>query len=465
MKKIVKNTLSVACALCCAFSLAGCFQKSLSAYEIAVQNGFQGDEAAWLRSLQGANGEDGEDLTAQQLYEAWKAAGNEGSFNDFCKSLNITLPEYNDTTTISKNMRSVVSVCCNYTKTVRVSTGYFSYRDVVQYKNSVGSGVIVRLDEEPGNAYILTNYHVIYNKDSDEGGVLSNIWVYPYGATNGFTSENGDVGGEGIKATYVGGVMDYDIAVLKIQGSEYIKDEKNLVEEAVFGNSDRVKIGQEAFVIGNAAGAGISVTNGIISVDSEYIAMEALDERDLDNDGKADTVPYRVMRTSAAINGGNSGGGIFNAKGELIGIVNAKNAQSTTDNMGYALPVSQVKAIYENILDDGKVLKGKLGIIFSIRETNLKLDDEGNARITEVIEVQAVEDGSAAAGKLSSGDVLLTAQINDGESVDLEREYKLAELLLTVRVGDKMKITLLNASGDRKTVEIVFGENNFDAVK
>lgn len=461
MRKIIKGLISLVFAGMLCVGAVGCSSQAISAYEIAKQNGFVGTEEAWLQSLHGANGEDGKDLTATQLYEAWKADGNEGTFTDFCKTLEISIPQQNDTATISENMLSVVSIYCNYTKTTTTSSGgIFSIpTEKVQYKSSAGSGVIVDLNKEAGNAYIVTNYHVVYDLDSDDKGIVSNIWIYPYGATNGFTTEKGDVGGEGIRATYVGGAMDYDIAVLKIEGSQYLRE--NEVREATWGNSENITVGEETYVVGNPGGLGIAVTNGIVSVPSEYIGIYALDNRDLDRDGKTDVVPYRVMRTSAAINSGNSGGGIFNTKGELIGIVNAKNTQSTTDNMGYALPISQVKAIYDNIwANGGKVMKATLGITVSVKKTQAYVDENGNARIKEIFEVQSVERNSAAHGKLNVGDRFLSVKRGE-EEITFVQEYQLLDFLLTVRKGETVEFTVLNGEGEQKTTSITFEEKNF----
>ncbi len=460
MRKIIKGIVSIGCALTLCMGIVGCSQTVINAYDIAKQNGFVGTEEEWLRSLHGANGVDGENLTAQQLYDAWLANGNEGTFTDFCKTLNISIPQHNDTVTISQNMLSTVSIYCNYTKTTMSSGGLFSTPGKnVQYKSTAGSGVIIELNKEAGSAIIVTNYHVVYDVDSDDKGIVSNIWVYPYGATNGFTTEKGDVDGDGIKATYVGGAMDYDIAILKVEGSEYIKN--NEIEKATWGDSDSVTVGEETYVVGNPGGLGIAVTNGIVSVPSEYIGIYALDERDLDRNGKTDIVPYRVMRTSAAINGGNSGGGIFNTAGQLIGIVNAKNTQSTTDNMGYALPSTQVKAIYDNILaNDGKVKKATLGVTVSVKSTRAVVDEKGIARIVEEFEVQSVEKGTVAYNKLNVGDIFISAK-KGNDVVTFTQEYQLLDFLLTVREGETAEFTVLDGNGEQRTVSITFGKDDF----
>ncbi len=462
MKKLIKSILTIGCACALAFGVVGCGQNGGTAYDLAVKNGFTGTESEWLLSLHGKNGENGQDLDAEELYKKAVEEGYEGSFLDFCKTLDISLAQYNDTVQIAKNTLSVVSIYCGYSVTTNGNGGWFGQGVTTSYGSQAGSGVIVELNKESGSAYIITNYHVVYNLESDEKGILESIWVYPYGAyTGGFSAKDGDTTGDGIKATYVGGAMDYDIAVLKVEGSEYIKNSE--VTQAVWGDSEQVSMGEETYVVGNPGGMGIAVTNGVLSVPSEYITIAALDNRDLNGDRQVDGVSYRVMRTSAAINSGNSGGGMFNSKGELIGIVNAKSALSSVDNMGYALPSTQVKAVYENILaNGGKVQQATLGIIVALRTSKAVLDEDGNVSVQEEFCVQTkAKEGAAAYLLLNEGDVFISAQIGVGETVTFTRKHQLTELLLTVRKGETVTFTLRNTSGVLQTVDITFEEKNF----
>ncbi len=460
MGKILKSILATVCMGVVALSAVGC-KESISAYEIAVKNGFQGTEAEWLLSLRGADGDNGADLDADALYKTAVDNGYEGSFIDFCETLQITVPQNNDVKTIAKNIRSVVSIYCSYSVTTAGNGWLGNYGSKTTYKSQAGSGVITYLNKEAGNALIITNYHVVYNLDSDQKGILDDIWVYPYGAYNAFTAEQGDSNGDGIKATYLGGAMDYDIAILKIEGSEYLKN--SVAMEADIGDSETVRLGEEAFVVGNPAGAGIAVTNGIVSVDSEYISIAALDERDEDKNGAVDGVTYRVMRTSAAINGGNSGGGLFNAKGELIGIVNAKSAGTTTDNMGYALPITLVMGVYKNILENGGTAKqAMLGVIVYTKGSRAELDSDGLLSIVEEFVVkETATEGASSYKKFNVGDLFISASVNGGEEIVFTRRHHLTDVLLSVRKGDTVRFTMLNASGERETKEIRFDKDSY----
>lgn len=444
MNKFVKSILAAASVVCLAVSCTGC-DLALSAYEIAVKNGqFTGTEEQWIASLQGQKGDDGKDLDIYEIYETAleKGALAEGAtFADFLKEYfsqsSFTGVEDNDTKTIAKNLTSVVNVVSKFT------AGSGAYAETYF---GAGSGVILELDKAAGNATVVTNYHVVYDSDAGNvktGSIAKEIYLGLYGDLMTFNKQY-QMTGEGILAQFVGGSPDHDVAVLKISNSSVLKNSE-IVSTATLGNSDDVVVGEKVFAIGNAEGEGISVTGGVISVDSEYITMTSTVNAN-------ETTDYRVMRTDAAINHGNSGGGLFNAQGKLIGITNAKSVSEDVDNMGYALPVSQVKAVVDNVLENGAFKSAKLGItVQTIHSSAVWNDDSTALEIVEEIEV--VEVGKtlngfvAVAGKdLKAGDILLSAKLGDGEEIALTRRFRLIDLLLQVRKGDTLYIKVKRAN-------------------
>lgn len=461
MKKILKKIAVISCAALFAVSSAACVDNNkeiINAYDIAVKNGFVGTEEEWLQSLKGANGQDAADITIQDAYEAAQENGFEGNFMDFLKEfMEVDVQEDNDTTMIANNIMSVVSVYCSFSKTTMggmwggVSTSKYS---------SAGSGVIIDLNTEAGNAYIVTNYHVIYDSECDTDTHISDsIYLYTYGALNRYSTETGkDEGGDGIKATYVGGAMDYDIAVLKVEGSNFLKTCG--AKAAKFGDSEELHVGEKVFAVGNPDGAGIAVTSGLISVESEYIAMSS-------TDGAHREVNYRVMRTDAAINHGNSGGALFNAKGELIGITNAKNVDEDVDNMAYALPITQVKYLCQNLVDNGgMVLRAMLGVIVKPTASKSVFED-GRLRIYEefIVDETAIAQGAAAYNKLNFGDqfkkiTIIPVGKSEGKTTMLTRRYLLNDLLLTVRKGDTVILTVVR-DGIEVDVKIVYDKDSY----
>lgn len=454
MKKMIKSALAIGCATILSFGLVGC-QKVISAYDIAVKHGFEGTEEEWLLSLYGENGKDAPALTFEDLYETAKQNGYKGSLLDFCLDVGVDVHEDNNTATLAKNLTAVISLNCAFEK--NVSSGWFGGVKSEYYGSSAGSGVIIDLNKEAGSAYIVTNYHVVYDSNCNTKNKIANdIYMYTYDARNYFDSSTGtDTFGDPVKVTFVGGAMDYDIALLKVEGSEFLK--KSIATEATLGNSDEVNVGEKVYAIGNPEGAGIAVTSGAISVESEYITMTSTDN--------SRYVEYRVMRTDAAINGGNSGGALYNANGELIGIVNAKSVGEELDNMGYALPITQVKNICKNLWDnEGAVKRAMLGVMVSTEKTKVSFDKDGHLLTTETFVVaEEAKVNSSAYGKLKVGDVFRTIQVNDGEVVTLTRQYQLNDMLLTVRKGDTVKLGMYrsdNNVGDI-TVEIVFDRDTY----
>lgn len=460
MKRIWKGLCAIVCAAVCAVGFASCSGKS--AYEIAKENGMTAaqTEAEWIESLKGADGKDGKDLEIISVYEAAKSNGYEGDFLSFLTEyLHVDVHENNDVQTIAKNITSVVSIFCYYQRQYKVGGILGQTQTRTEYEASAGSGVVIDLNKEAGNALILTNYHVLYDAEENDGSFADGIYLYSYGANYRFSPED-NVFGDGIKATYVGGAMDYDVALLKVEGSELIKN--SLLTEAEIGSSDALTVGEKVYAVGNPNGDGLAVTSGLVSVESEYIQLSALDNRDENADGYVDGVEYRVIRTDAAINGGNSGGGLFDADGKLIGIVNAKNVGEEMDNMGYALPISQVMPLVENILDNGGVAKcARFGIYVSISGSEGYWDENGELAIKETFCVKQVVLGGAAQGKLRVGDVFKWMQIGNGEKVEFRLEYQLHDELLKIRKGDVVKIGLVNSEGNEKTVEIKFDNDKY----
>ncbi len=428
------------------------YVKGDSAYEIAVKNGFEGSEKEWLSYLKGNDGMDGTSasITAAELYNEAKAQGFEGSYMEFLAQFLSVAQEG----TISHDaLFSSVSVYCTFNLPYTTLYSILGHETGTQIGISAGSGVIYRLNKSQGSAYILTNYHVVYNVESEEG-ISEDIFVYLYGSevlgnelyTEEYARQNSaqapDYRGMGIKATYVGGSQHYDIAVLYVENSELIKNSN--VKEVTFADSNEVIASQTAYAVGNAEGKGISVTKGVVSVDSENLTMTVADN--------SEYTSFRVIRIDTAVNSGNSGGGLFDSEGNLIGIVNAKTSADGVENIGYALPSNVVKYVVENILyykdspKKGDVRKCMLGITISSRQSSASYDAEsGKVKIKETVMINEVSEGGLADGKLLAGDTLVAVKIHhttDAEGVykeySIDRSFIIVDLMLTMRVGDEL---------------------------
>ena len=335
-----------------------------------------------------------------------------------------------------KALLSAVSIRCIF-KTVNYGTSYQPGATASREKASAGSGVIYKLDKTKGDAYIITNYHVVYyNQANTENGISDNITVYLYGQENTMYA---------IPATYVGGSMNYDLAILKVEGSRVLAESNAMAVS--FADSDEVSVLDRAIAIGNPEALGISATLGYINVDSEYIQMEGADGMT--------AIQIRVMRMDTAVNSGNSGGGLFNDKGELIGIVNAKLTDS--ENMSYAIPSNFVKYVAENILYycDGQknenVHRCFLGITVQASRLYTEYDQEtGKVHKREDVGVISVENNSLATGVIEAGDVINSITV-DGVTYEVNRMYIVTDSMLNARVGS---VVVINVTRGARTLDL-----------
>ena len=441
-----------------------------NAYEIAVENGFKGTVEDWLLSLKGADGKDAKEITIDDIYDAWIEEGNSGSFNDFLKEyLSLSVGEQENTEIMHRCLTSSVSIfnVSDYQTTISEG-GFFSESKTVDYKKiSAGSGVIVDIDKDTGNAYVLTNFHVVYAAGSREKNYISDeLILYTYGCyptldatyeevTVGNTKKDYlkvvDGGESAVYAEFIAGSLNYDIALLKVTGSAVLRD--GIATAATFAEFNDLTVGEKTFVIGNPKGDGISVTSGILSVDSEESEMTGADDKT--------KVTFRLMRTDAAINRGNSGGGVFNAQGDLIGIVNSKNVESDVDNMGYALPIFQIDAVMRNMLDnDGVLYRATLGIMVGTKSSYARWNESlKKTEIIETIQVGEVLSDGIAYGKLQTGDTIKSISLG-GRTVETTRKYLFTEEMYNLRKGDTLSVTVLR-EGVEHTYSFTF-ENDKD---
>lgn len=208
---------------------------------------------------------------------------------------------------------------------VEITTEFQSSYGPYQFvSEGAGSGVIIS-----ENGHIITNNHVIVD---DSNKVSDSITVRLKDTTE-------------YKAEFIGADADMDIAILKIEPTGDIKP-------AILGDSSKLNVGQHVVAVGNPLGElGGTVTSGIVSATG----------RTIDVDG----VSMTLIQTDAAVNPGNSGGGLFNLKGELVGVVNAKSTGEGVEGLGFAIPYNEANKVATELMEFGYV-KGKpyLGVSF-----------------------------------------------------------------------------------------------------
>lgn len=408
-----------------------------SAYQIAVDNGFKGTEAEWLASLKGEDG-----ASVYRGYSSYELAvqnGYEGTLLEWLESLKGETGKAGDNvvaTATSKAISSVVSIQATFELLQYNIFGQASITTGV----SSGAGVIIELDKVNGDAYIVTNYHVVYNVSSTNDSKISeDISVYLYGQ---------EYDEYEIPVEYIGGSMKYDIAVLKVSSSEILK--QSGATKAEVSSSIDIAPGDTAIAIGNPKASGISITSGVISVDSEILTMTAVDERS--------TVSMRLMRIDAAVNSGNSGGGLFDHEGKLIGIVNAKISSYDIENISYAIPseiaIGVVKNLIRNSNESNKqIIVCTLGVKWSAVTSKAVYDnDSGRTHIEQVIAITEVEQGSISEGKIEVDDIILAAKLNN-RLLKVDRVFILEDLLLYASAGDVLTLTV-ERDGEVQDIDI-----------
>ena len=427
IKKLAMAAASTALILCLLFT--GCAEEARSVVDADINKDgelvltYSDGSEDNLGTVVGKDGQDGQDGQDG-------ANGTDGS---------VTVTGSTDALILAaaKGLRSAVSIVCEFTQTT------VGYRPSTSTYSSCGSGVIYRYDSSTGEAFIITNYHVVYDSGS-KTGVSENITIYLYGSENY---------GQGIQAEYVGGSMNYDIAVLYVPANETLANAD--VAAVKVADSNEIAVGSTAIAVGNPESLGLSVSYGIVSVDSEYIDMTAADN--------ITSVSFRVMRIDAAVNSGNSGGGLYNQAGELIGIVNAKIASSDVENIGYAIPSTLACAVADNIIDYcygtdcQTVQRGILGISVITSDSCMKYDSAtGYIFIEETVQVYEVTKGGLADGVLEPGDILTAISVNE-EQIQITRQYHVIDMMLNVRAGDVIKLTV-ERNGEVMEVEMTMTE-------
>ena len=274
-----------------------------------------------------------------------------------------------------------------------------------QVLSGAGSGVILTTD-----GYIVTNYHVV------EGAQQITVTLHD---DSTYT------------ATVVGSDQQSDIALLKIDATG--------LTPAVLGDSDSVQVGEVVIAVGNPMGTlGGTVTDGIVSALNRDISVEGNE--------------MTLMQTSAAISPGNSGGGLFNTNGELIGIVNAKYSDEDAEGLGFAIPVNTMKTVVQDLLENGYVTgRPALGI------TVITVGDVQTAMQYGVsslgVYVNSVDEGSGAeAAGMKAGDRIVSIGTQLVESTD-----DVTNALKSYNVGDVVEVQV-DRGRELITLQVTLGE-------
>lgn len=312
-------------------------------------------------------------------------------------NINITAMDVSDV--VAKLRPSVVEIA-----TESVSSGNSIFGQYIS--QGAGSGVIYSAD-----GYIITNNHVIDGASSITVKTMDGT-EYP--------------------ATLIGTDPQTDIAVIKV-------DATNLTPAAI-GDSDAIQVGEATIAIGNPLGSlGGTVTTGIISAVGREITIN--------------NETMTLLQTDAAINPGNSGGGLFDVSGNLIGIVNAKNASSEIEGLGFAIPISDVTNVIKELIENGRVTSRPVLNVTLQQVSDAAYFGQSSDLEPGVYIVQVVEGGTADRSGLKVGDRILSF---DGQEITQSNEVK--QILKKHAIGDQVEM-VIERDGKQQTV-VVDLENN-----
>ena len=307
-----------------------------------------------------------------------------------------------------QNVNSTVGITISGETSSRYGYGY-------TYQAS-GSGFIITSD-----GYILTNYHVI------SGSKTVTVATYDH---------------ETYDAKVIGYDASNDIAVIKI-------DAENL-KPVTLGDSDTLRVGESVYAIGNPLGElTFSLTGGIVSALSRNVQTEA-------------GTSMSLIQTDCAINSGNSGGALFNTRGEVIGITNAKysssgmGSEAEIDNIGFAIPINSVKRIVTSIIENGYVLKPYIGISVSplSEETAKIIGIKAGAVVQDV-----TEDAPADKAGLKNHDVIV--KVGD---TDINDSNDLVQVISKSDPGDVLTFYIYR-QGQEITLDVEIGSKTESALK
>ncbi len=346
-----------------------------------------------------------------------------------------------DVSTIAKNaMPSIVSITNQSVQEVQNYFSMFGYgaqTPQTEETTSCGSGIIIGKNDT--ELLIVTNNHVVDGADT-----LSVSFV------------NNQVCEANIKGTDA----DNDLAVIAVPLSEIPDDTMSSIAVATMGDSDSVEVGEQVVAIGNALGYGQSVTTGIISAANRVIDSDSSSDGTTTDTTSNDTTGKTYLQTDAAINPGNSGGALLNMNGEVIGINSAKLASTEVEGMGYAIPISRVSDIIENLMNEQtrtKVATEDQGTI-GIKCIDVSSQIQQAYNMPAGIYISEVTSGGAAENAgLKSGYVLTSF---DGHSVTSTSELK--SLLQYYSAGETVDVEAQvqsNGSYETKTFTLTLGKS------
>ena len=320
----------------------------------------------------------------------------------------ITAASSSGSSLTTEQVADLVSPSVVVITTEQVVYSQWSWYGQNQVESGAGSGVIISSD-----GYILTCAHVV----------------------DGASTITVTIGDKDYTATLVGEDTTSDIAVIKIDADG--------LTPATVGNSDSLKVGQSVMAVGNPLGElGGTVTGGMISALNRSVTIQ----------GSSSVNPMSLIQMDASVSPGNSGGGLFNMNGELVGIVNAKSSSSDAEGLGFAIPINDAIKVAQELLENGYVTgRPYLGITY-LAVTDEQTASQLGVNAYGVYVVEVVKGGPAEKAGLQAGDRIVSV-----DGTEIASKDDLGTLMQKHAAGDTLSITIAR-EGQMQTVNVTLGE-------
>ena len=342
------------------------------------------------------------------IQQAAPSAASDSSTGSSGADSTITAASSSGSSLTTEQVADMVSPSVVVITTEQVVYSQWSWYGQSQVESGAGSGVIISSDR-----YILTCAHVV----------------------DGASSITVTIDDKDYTATLVGEDTTSDVAVIKIDATG--------LTPATVGDSDNLKVGQSVMAVGNPLGElGGTVTGGMISALNRSVTIQ----------GTSSTNTMSLIQMDASVSPGNSGGGLFNMNGELIGIVNAKSSSSDAEGLGFAIPINDAIKVAQELLENGYVTgRPYLGITYlGVEDAQTAAQLGVNAYGVYVVEV--VKGGPAERAGLQSGDRIVSI-----DGTEIASKDDLGTLMQKHAAGDTLNITIAR-NGQMQTVSVTLGE-------
>ena len=342
------------------------------------------------------------------IQQAAPSAASDSSTGSSGADSTITAASSSGSSLTTEQVADMVSPSVVVITTEQVVYSQWSWYGQSQVESGAGSGVIISSD-----GYILTCAHVV----------------------DGASSITVTIDDKDYTATLVGEDTTSDVAVIKIDATG--------LTPATVGDSDNLKVGQSVMAVGNPLGElGGTVTGGMISALNRSVTIQ----------GTSSTNTMSLIQMDASVSPGNSGGGLFNMSGELVGIVNAKSSSSDAEGLGFAIPINDAIKVAQELLENGYVTgRPYLGITYlGVEDAQTAAQLGVNAYGVYVVEV--VKGGPAERAGLQSGDRIVSI-----DGTEIASKDDLGTLMQKHAAGDTLSITIAR-NGQMQTVSVTLGE-------